>query len=429
MRFQRVKGTRDVLPREAQARRELEAFVYEHLGRAGFLPILTPTFESYELYRRSTGESSDIVIKEMYRFQDMGGRELALRPEGTPSVVRAVLESNLKPPLRLWYMMPMFRQDKPQKGRYREHTQIGAEILGEGEPEVDAELIKLGYDLFTGMGIQQMYLELNSIGCRECRPGYVKELTRFLTEHREELCEDCKVRAERNPLRVFDCKVKGCQELFKSAPSQREHLCTECRRHFVGVKKGLERFAVPYSENDRLVRGLDYYSRTVIEFKSSMLGAQDTVCGGGRYDYLVEDMGGPPTPGIGFAFGVERVLLASKGEEVFDFSTTRIPLLLLPLGDNAQSYAFELLFTLRNQGICVQAEFRSGSLSRQLKRASSRNAEHVLIIGDEEMAQGRFILRNMLKGEQRQVTVEELAAIPDIANPASLLTSGDNSIT
>lgn len=429
MRFQRVKGTRDVLAREAMARRELEALVLERLERSGFLPILTPTFESYELYRRSTGESSDIVVKEMYRFEDMGGRELALRPEGTPSIVRAVLEAGLKPPVRLWYVMPMFRQDKPQKGRYREHTQIGAEILGEGEPQVDAELIKLGYDLFNEMGIRGMYIELNSIGCRGCRPGYVAELSRFLTSHLDELCDDCKVRTRRNPLRVFDCKVKSCHAVLESAPSQGDYLCPECREHFSRVKKGLERFSIPYRENERLVRGLDYYSRTVIEFKSSVLGAQDTVCGGGRYDYLVEDMGGPPTPGIGFAFGVERALLAAKGEEVFKFSGSSIPLLLVPLGEEASQFALELLFTLRNQGLCVQAEFRQGGLSKQLKRASARNAEHVLIIGEEEIGKERFILRNMLRGEQREVTIEEIVTIPELKSPASLLTSGDISIT
>lgn len=408
MRFQRVKGTRDILPREAAARRELERLVHYNFSLAGFKPIGTPTFEKFELYRRSTGEASDIVNKEMYRFKDLGGRDLALRPEGTPSVIRAVLENRIKVPVRLWYVMPMFRQDKPQKGRYREHTQIGAEIVGEDWPQADVELIKLGYDLFTEMGIDGMFMEINTIGCRSCRPGYSRKLSGFLAEHREQLCEDCKIRMERNPLRVFDCKIASCQKILKSAPSQRERLCAECRDHFESVKKGLDRFSIPYAENERLVRGLDYYSRTVIEFKSSELGAQDTVCGGGRYDYLAEELGGPPTPALGFAFGVERALLVSRGEELFRFEQPPVPLLLIPLGDEAKEFVLDTLFNLRAQGIEVQAEFRSGGLSRQLKRADSRKARRVLIAGSDEMASGRFILRDMATGEQTEASLEEL---------------------
>jgi len=424
--FKRVKGTRDILPGEALARRELEQMVYDKFSRAGFLPILTPTFEAYELYQRSTGQASDIVIKEMYRFADMGGRDLALRPEATPSVMRAVLENYLKIPIRLWYVMTMFRQDKPQKGRYREHTQIGAEIVGEAEPEADIELVKLGYDLFTEMGIKGMYLELNTIGCRECRPGYTEKLVEFLKEHQEELCSDCKVRTKRNPLRVFDCKVKSCQAVLKNAPSQRVYLCQDCRNHFDQVKRGLESFSIPFNENDRLVRGLDYYSRTVIEFKSTLLGAQDTLCGGGRYDYLAEELGGPPTPATGFAFGVERALLVSKGEEIFEFEEASIPLLVLPLGDKAAAYALELIFKLRDAGIPAQAEFRPGGLSRKLKRADARNAERVLIVGEDEIAKAQFILWDMKTGEQRQVTIEELLGIPELKEPPSLLTSGED---
>jgi len=426
VRFKRVKGTRDILPGEALAKRELEQMVYEKFSRAGFLPILTPTFEAYELYQRSTGQASDIVIKEMYRFADMGGRDLALRPEATPSVMRAVLENHLKIPIRLWYAMTMFRQDKPQKGRYREHTQIGAEIVGEAEPEADIELVKLGYDLFTEMGIKGMYLELNTIGCRKCRPGYTEKLVEFLKEHQEELCSDCKVRMKRNPLRVFDCKVKSCQAVLKNAPSQREYLCEDCKLHFDQVKRGLEGFSIPYQENDRLVRGLDYYSRTVVEFKSRLLGAQDTLCGGGRYDYLAEELGGPPTPATGFAFGVERALLVSKGEEVFDFTQSPIPLLLLPLGDEARGYSLRLLFKLRERGIPAQAEFRAGGLSKQLKRADARNAEKVLIVGEEEIASGNFILRDMKKGEQSKVTIEEVQSIPELKIHPPLLTSGED---
>lgn len=426
MRYERVKGTRDVLPREALARRELEQLVYNRFSRAGFLPILPPTFERAELYQHSTGEASDIVIKEMYRFADMGGRDLALRPEGTPSVMRAILENHLKIPIRLWYSMTMFRQDKPQKGRYREHTQIGVEIVGEAEPEADVELIKLGYDLFTEMGIKGMYLELNTIGCRECRPGYTEKLTQFLTEHQKELCEDCKLRMQRNPLRVFDCKVASCQEVLKSAPSQREHLCHGCKEHFDAVKKGLGRFSIPFGENERMVRGLDYYSRTVIEFKSTLLGAQDTLCGGGRYDYLAEELGGPPTPATGFAFGIERALLTSRGEDIFEFSGASIPLLVLPLGDKAQAYALELIFKLRQAGISVQVEFRSGGLSRKLKRADVRNAERVLIIGEDEIAKARFILRDMHSGEQKEMTFEELLSLHELKGPPSLLTSGED---
>ncbi|MBD3286038.1 histidine--tRNA ligase [candidate division WOR-3 bacterium] len=408
MKFRRVKGTRDVLPREAAARRELEEKVFELLAPAGFHPVLTPTFEHYELYKRSTGESSDIVIKEMYRFQDMGGRDLALRPEGTPSVMRAVLENSIKLPARLWYVMPMFRQDKPQKGRYREHTQIGAEIIGEGDPQIDAELVKIGFDLFTSIGIHEMFIELNSIGCRECRPGYIKKLKDFLVQHADELCDDCRLRAERNPLRVFDCKQKSCQRILSDAPLQTDYLCPGCADHFSQVKAGLDIFQIPYEENPRLVRGLDYYSRTVVEFKSRELGAQDTVCGGGRYDYLMQEMGGPATPAIGFAFGVERALLASRGEDVFSSVQPGIPLLLLPLGDKAKPYCLDLLFKLREKGIGVQAEFRSGGLSRQLKRADSRNAEKVLIVGDKEIESGSFIVRDMGTGEQEELTFDEL---------------------
>lgn len=408
MRFQRVKGTRDILPTEALARRRLEQLVYSYLNNAGFMPIYTPTFEYYELYQRTTGNSSDIVIKEMYRFNDMGGRDLALRPEGTPSIMRAVIENKIKIPVRLWYMMSMFRQDKPQKGRYREHTQIGVEIIGEAEPEVDAELIRLGYDLLTTIGIEKMHLEINTIGCRQCRPHYTEQLKLFLKKHRAGLCDDCKLRMERNPLRVFDCKVKTCQTILISAPSQRDYLCDECASHFQGVKKGLDQFAIPYKENIRLVRGLDYYSRTVIEFVSAALGAQSVVCGGGRYDYLMQELGGPSVPAVGFAFGVERALLASQGEQVFVYQQEPIPLLIIPLGEASREFVLDILFEFRKNSIFAVAEFRKGNLSRQLRRANSRNVSKVLIVGEDEIKSGKLVLRDMRSGEQKELTLKEL---------------------
>jgi histidyl-tRNA synthetase len=277
-----------------------------------------------------------------------------------------------------------------------------------------------------------LYLELNTIGCRECRPGYTEKLVGFLKEHREELCSDCKMRMKRNPLRVFDCKVASCQKVLEGAPSHRDNLCQECTEHFERVKGGLDAFSIPYEENERLVRGLDYYSRTVIEYKSTLLGAQDTVCGGGRYDYLMEELGGPPTPAIGFAFGVERALLASRGEEVFEFTEPSIPLLLLALGDEAKGYSLELLFKLREAGIPAQAEFRSGGLSKQLKRAASRNARRVLIIGSEEIASGKFLLRDMVTGEQSKASfaeligLSELIGLPELKKGSSLLTSQED---
>ncbi len=411
MKYKAPRGTRDILPDEAMKWRRLEAEFAAFCRLYRFGEIRTPMFEQTELFARSVGEESDIVSKEMYSFKDRSGRELTLRPELTAAVARAYLEHNLgaKPqPIRLYYSGPMFRYDRPQAGRYRQFNQFGLEIFGAEHASADCEIITFCYKFFCSLGIENVTVELNSVGCPVCRPAYRDNLTPFLENIESDLCDDCRRRYRGNPLRVLDCKEESCRALVVDAPRLVDHLCHDCDRHFSTLKELLNRLDTPYKPNPNLVRGLDYYTRTAFEVTAGGVGAQASLCGGGRYDHLVEHIGGPHTPGVGVAFGVERILLA------MDWSSTMLesadPLFVATAGDNLEGEALALAAVLRRRGLPVETDLLGRSLKAQMKYAGRHGFANVAIIGQEEIAANKVILRNMAGGEQHEMSREDFIA-------------------
>lgn len=409
MRYQRPKGTLDIMPEEAGRRFWLQTRCRQVLDLYGFQEIEIPTFEHTELFSRSLGEASEIVIKEMYTFTDRGGRSLTLRPEGTAGIIRAIIENNIKLPGRLFHFGPMFRQERPQKGRFREFYQLGVEVVGLASALVDAELIEMATRLFRNINIRDFSVAVNTIGCPDCAPEFKKELVKFLEKSKGELCKDCHYRLERNPLRVFDCKNETCRKIYKDAPKVREHLCPECQEHFEVFQAALKKYNIGFSINDRLVRGIDYYTRAVFEFISPKLGAQDSLGGGGRYDNLVEELGGPKTPATGFALGIERLLLAA---EEFPLVEEK-PVFVIGLGEKVLEAGIRLLKELRDQGIPAvlnyDASFR-GELKPQLRQANTLGVRFAVIIGPDELAQNSYSLKDMETGKQVMLKLDELIA-------------------
>ena len=405
------RGTRDILSPEVEKWQYVEQKIRDHCRLYNFSELRLPLFEHTELFQRSVGETSDIVQKEMYTFQDRGKRWLTLRPEATASTVRSYLENKLyaqPQPSKLFYMGPMFRYDRPQAGRYRQFHQFGVEVLGARDPAVDAEVIFLAVHLFQVLGITGLEVHLNSIGCPQCRCSYREELLEYLGGHLEELCGDCRSRYEHNPLRVLDCKRGACQGVAQGAPDFTHHLCDECRQHFATVQDYLTRLGVEYRLDSSLVRGLDYYTKTVFEIISRQLGAQGTVCGGGRYDGLIEEIGGEPTPGVGFALGLERLLLTLDqagielpGAEVLDVFVATI-------GEGAKGPAFELLQQLRRAGLRADQDYLGKSLKAQMKYANRAGVGRVVLVGEEEVARKVVTLRNMVSGAQEEVPLDQI---------------------
>lgn len=398
MRFKAIYGTRDLLPEQAIRWQYLEEKVKKIMTVYNYQEIRTPILEATELFARSIGEETDIVSKEMYTFRDQGKRSLTLRPEATASVVRAYLEHNLgrvSPFVKLYYIGPMFRQERPQKGRYRQFHQYGAEAIGSLDPLVDVEMIELSVKILNDLGLDDFSLHLNSIGCEKCKPTHRDAFVSFVRERGEKICSDCQVRLDRNPLRIFDCKNEGCIEVLKDAPMTKDYLCPECREHFDRVKESLGELSVRYVENGRLVRGLDYYTKTVYELKSSLLGAQDTLCGGGRYDLLIKELGGENTPAVGFSAGIERILLALESEKEAVSDDKRIDYFIAPLGKQAKEIAFKLVADLRSEEKKCEMDYLNRSLKSQMKEANRQKAKFVLIIGDEEIAKKKATRRNM----------------------------------
>lgn len=415
MTYRRPRGTYDVYPgggqsQEQHERPELWAWVEgvarDFFRRYNYTEVRTPVFEDAHLFIRSVGEASDIVRKEMFVFHDQGGRELSLRPEGTAGVVRAYIEHGLyklAQPVKMWYMGPMFRHERQQKGRYRQHVQIGTEVLGSADPLVDAEVISLLYAIHQALGVKDEIVYLNNLGDLETRRHYVPELRRYLQEHESELDPDSKARIETNPLRTFDSKNKNTQVLLAEAPNIRDFLSEEATGYFDAVKAGLEAVGVPYAVDQRLVRGLDYYTMTVFEAKSAALGAQDTVGGGGRYNDLIEELGGPDMPGIGFGSGVERILLAAKAPE----EGANLDVYFVTLAPEARMLAFRLAGALRAEGLACDLDYAGRSAKGQFKQADRAGARYAIIIGYEELATGVCSLRDMATGEQRTILVTE----------------------
>jgi histidyl-tRNA synthetase len=399
--FQTPRGFHDIIPPESEKFNRIRREARKLLESHGFEEIVLPVVEFADLFQRSIGEVTDIVQKEMFLFQDRKGRLLALRPEGTAGAVRAYIQHRLwtkRPYHRLFYEGPMFRHERPQAGRYRQFHQVGAEIFGTDSPRADAEIIHIVSLLLQRLGVSAK-LEINSIGCRECRPAYREALVGFLKGVEKELCTDCRTRMERNPLRVLDCKVESCQSAVRGAPRTVDYLCEGCRTHYETLKELLTSLGIDFSENPRLVRGLDYYTRTVFEAVSLSLGK--TLVAGGRYDYLVEELGGPPTPALGFAIGVERLMLEMT------LPSEKKPLyFVIPFGDTF-TYAIRVAQRLRSEGKRVEVSLRKGGLKKQLEFANRIGADFAVIVGEDEEKGGYFTLKDMRKGEQTPVYLKD----------------------
>ena len=405
-----VRGFKDVLPGESEKWAFLENLARRYFLAYGFREIRLPILEKTELFARGIGEATDIVEKEMYTFLDRSKESLTLRPEATAGICRAVIENGLYAQakvLKLFTIGPMFRHERPQKGRLRQFHQLNAEVFGTHAPGTDAELITLALDILTAGGAEGLRLEINSLGCPECRPAFRVALKEFLQGLLNDLCEDCKSRAERNPLRALDCKKETCQALYASAPVIEDFWCPACREHYASVLKDLETLGIAYHKNPRLVRGLDYYVRTTFEIKAPNLGAQDTVAAGGRYDGLVKALGGPDIPGVGFAIGLERFLLVAKLPEDL---TPPLDLFFAALGEEARRFVLPLVHKLRQKGLAVDLDHEGRSLKAQLKQANRLRARFTLIIGENELKEKKALLRDMVRGSQEEIPLENLEA-------------------
>src|SRR5262245_50635089 len=412
--IQAIRGTYDVLPADIGIWHAVESRLRQTFHLYGFGEIRTPIFEATELFVRGVGEETDIVSKEMYTFADRDeSKSLTLRPEGTAPVIRAYIEHQLQSEarmLKLYYIGPMFRRERPQKGRYRQHVQAGAEVLSSTDnPAIEAEVMEMLTSFLSSVGIPDLVVNVNSVGDGECRPAYVQLLKSEIRARADRLCEDCRRRGERNPLRVFDCKVASCQPVIAELPTITDRLCDSCRSHFEKFKSYLTERNIHFRVNPRLVRGLDYYIRTTFEITSGRLGAQNTVAGGGRYDGLSEQLDGPPTKGFGFGMGLERLILSipDTASLVPDYSPQYF---IAPLGDAAFEKATELAHRLRRSGKRVYLDFDVRSLKSQMRLADKLKAKSVLIVGEEELKTGSFVLRDMVTKEQRNVSEEELFA-------------------
>ncbi len=403
------KGTYDLLPDDAVKWRDLEAGIHKIFLEYGFGEIRTPIFEHTELFQRGIGETTDIVEKEMFSFPDRAGRSLTLRPEGTASVVRAYLEHNLASSggiSKLYYYGPMFRCEAPQAGRFRQFSQYGAEILGSLDPRVDAEIIAVAVNFYNRLGITGLDVRLNSIGCPNCRPVYRSKLIEHLRPKIDTLCPNCQRRLERNPLRLLDCKNLACHKATEDIPLITETLCDDCKGHFDKLRVLLDSMSVKYHLDPRLVRGFDYYTKTVFEVLAGDLGAQNALCGGGRYDNLVEECGGPPTPGIGFAAGIERLLMVLEARNISTLNRTTPQLYIAPLGETAQLAVFPWVIQLREAGWRVESDLLGRSLKAQLKAADKIGAPFVGIVGENELQNRQILMRRMATSRQELIPLD-----------------------
>jgi len=408
-KYSSIRGINDVLPPESDKWQYIELKARKVFDCYGYSEIKIPVLEKTELFTRSIGEDTDIVEKEMYTFPDRKGELLSLRPEGTASVVRSYVQHKMYASSslsKLYYFGPMFRYERPQKGRSRQFYQIGAEAIGTSGPAVDAEVISMLFTFFDQLGLDSLNLNINSIGCRDCRPGYRAVLVDFISSRAADLCENCQRRYNDNPLRVLDCKSDHCREKTSGAPSILDYLCGGCSSDFDSVRKFLETLGIAFNVNDRMVRGLDYYTKTAFEITSNKLGSQDAVAAGGRYDHLVEEVGGPPTPAIGFAVGVERLSLLLAED---DISLKKSPdLYIATLGEDAFNAAFRLAHELRTHEIKVEYDHEGKSLKAQMRRADSSGASYALILGEEEIKSGRAMLKDMCGSGQEEIAWEGL---------------------
>lgn len=404
------RGTKDILPDTVGYWRYLEEKIRGICQRYGYQEIRTPIFEHTELFLRGIGEATDVVDKEMYEFKDRGGRSITLRPENTAAVVRSYLEHKLYAEgfQKLFYIGSMFRYDRPQAGRQREFHQFGVEALGSENPAVDAEAIMLAVEFLHSLGLKELELSLNSVGCPKCRPVYRQKLQDFFRAKLDKMCDDCKSRFERNPLRLLDCKNETCQSMSAGVPEITDCLCDECQEHFQKVQQYLKEAGVAYRLDPRLVRGLDYYTKTAFEIKYTPLGAQSAVAGGGRYDGLIEELGGKPTPAVGFAVGMERALLAIEKQNLLPAIDTSTDVFFVAMGEKAELMTFKLMTECRRAGLKCGMDYAGRSMKAQMKQANKNKAKYVVIIGDDELQEAKVQLKNMQTSEQEKVAVDEI---------------------
>lgn len=405
------RGTNDILASDSYKWQYIEEKARDLCRRFEYGEIRTPTFEHTELFLRGVGDTTDVVEKQMYTFEDKGNRSITLRPEGTASAARAYIEHNLgaQPlPVKLFYLIPCFRYEKPQAGRLREFHQFGVEVFGSQAPTVDAEIISLAMLFLSELGLQELALNINSIGCPTCRKAYNEVLIAYFKEHYDELCDTCKSRLERNPLRILDCKSPICGALAKKAPKLIDYLCSDCQEHFDAVNTALDGMGIAYTVDPDIVRGLDYYTKTVFEITSNDIGSQSAVCGGGRYDGLIEELGGAPTPGIGFALGIERLLMVME-QKGLSFGEVEPPkLYVASIGAAADAYAETLVYHLRKNGISCEKDRMGRSLKAQMKYADKSGYQYTVVLGDDEIAQKKAVLKRMSDGESVTVELDEI---------------------
>ncbi|MCF8009803.1 MAG: histidine--tRNA ligase [Clostridiales bacterium] len=409
----RPRGTNDILPGQVEKWQLIEETMRCISAEYNYQEIRTPIFEHTELFIRGVGETTDIVEKEMYTFVDRGERSVTLRPEGTAPVVRSYLENRLNSgpqPVKLYYTGPMFRYDRPQSGRYRQFHQVGVEAFGSHHPALDAEVMSMAMEFYRRIGLVDVELHINSVGCPECRPQLKEKLCEYFRPRESDLCSNCRQRLVKNPLRIIDCKNPGCQEIAKDAPTPLDHLCSDCKEHFDSVCEYLKALGIPFVINPRLVRGLDYYTHTAFEIMAKGLGAQSSVGGGGRYNRLIEECGGPSIPGIGYALGVERIILALEQQGVETAPSPGPDVFVAILTPDLKADAFKILSKLRKKGISSDQDYLGRSLKAQMKYASKINAKYTIIVGNDELEREMVILREMDTGEQSEVPVEDAAA-------------------
>lgn len=408
------RGTKDILPAEAGAWRYVENIIRKICASYNYQEIRTPVFEHTELFLRGIGDTTDVVEKEMYTFMDRGKRSITLRPENTASAVRAFVEHKLyaePAPVKLFYMGPMFRYDRPQAGRQRQFHQFGVEALGVQGPNIDAEIILLAVHILQELGLKDLQLKINSVGCPKCRPVYRQKLQEYFRPHLAELCPDCQSRFERNPMRILDCKVPACKAVAAGAPHLADSLCDECKEHFAGLQKLLAAEGIKYVLDPNLVRGLDYYTKTAFEIQYAALGAQSAVCGGGRYDGLVEEIGGPPTPGIGFAMGLERLLLALQSQNLLPPADKLLDVYAVTCNQDRFAETFTTVQGLRKAGLRAEYDYAGRSMKAQMKQANRLQARYVVIFGEDENLRGMVTLKNMQTSEQKEIAFTEIVNI------------------
>ena len=411
MLTQTPKGTKDILPIESYKWQYVESQIAKVCANFGYKEIRTPVFEHTELFQRGVGDTTDIVQKEMYTFLDKGNRSISLRPEGTAGVVRSYIEngmSSLPQPVKLYYNISAYRYEKMAKGRYREFHQFGVETFGSKGPSIDVEIISLIKQLFDSLGLKDVGLNINSIGCPVCRKEYNNKLMDYFRPYLDNLCGLCNNRFERNPLRIIDCKEEKCKTITAGAPAILDNLCEECSTHFEGLKKGLDNLGIVYNVDKNIVRGLDYYTKTVFEFISENVGTQGTICGGGRYDGLVEACGGPSTPAVGFAIGIERLLMEMESQGVSIPTQKEIEIYIATIGETADTYAEKLVYDLRKRQIPAEKDLLQKSLKAQMKYADKLGAKYTVVLGDDEVKNNRAVLKNMKSGEQAEIALDNI---------------------